>query len=287
MWSLQILSLVPGPAEGGDVWQPGGCRTALGNGRKGPPDTYHFKPWEHGGGCPNFQHWAHYQNPPRCLQPLNSTPPVSSFLPPLPGKVTLRATGWRLWAHPARRGGHGVRLQSRRDTLPWGGSPSPGGAPVTLLQAAYGEKVSAQSQRNRPHRMIIKSYLKMRWGGESEQKPMKRKIRRKLPKLVLWILRPSWLLAGFEISVDNSLTIGPQKNQWNWDRGRIHLSSWGEIEGVILKRQIIPDACNWCAYTELRKEGQPHTIAQYQALFSSRVPCNNASFRARFKLSGE
>lgn len=166
-----------------------------------------------------------------------------------------------------------------------------GEASVSLFQARCEEKVSAQSQLNRPHRMIIKSHLKMRWGGGSEQKPVKRKIRWKLQKLVLCILRVSWLLAEFKISVDNSFTIGPQKkkkkNQWNWDWGRIHLSSWGEIEGVILKRQIIPNACNWCAYIEPYKEGQLHTIAQYQALFSSRISCNNANPRARFKYSRE
>lgn len=56
---------------------------------------------------------------------------------------------------------------------------------------------------------------------------------------------------------------------------------------MILKRQIILNACNWCAYTESGKEGQLHTIARYQALFSSRVPCNKANPRARFKCSGE
>lgn len=167
-----------------------------------------------------------------------------------------------------------------------GHAPS-GEASVVLLQTRYVEKVSAPSQLNRPHGTIIKSHWKMRWGRESEQKPVKSKIRWKLQKLVLCILRASRLLAGFEISVDNSFTIGPQKNQWSWDWGRIHLSSWGEIEGVILKRQIIPNACNWCAYTEPCKEGQMHTIAQYQALFSSRVSCNNANPRAWFKYPGE
>ena len=219
---------------------------------------------------------------------LHSNPRISSFLPPLPRKIILRAARWRVWAHPGRKGSHNVRLQSGWATLPRGGSrsirrdpwqPPPG---WKCPKGFCSEPVEQTSQDD--NQIIFENEMRR---GESEQKPVKRKISWKSQKLVLCILRTSWLLAGFEISVDNSFAIGPQKNQWNWDRGRIHLSSWGEIEGVILKRQIIPNACNWCAYTEPCKEGQLHTIAQYQALFSSRVSCNNANPRARFKYSGE
>lgn len=42
--------------------------------------------------------------------------------------------------------------------------------------------------------------------------------------VVFCILRPAWLLAEFEISVDNSLTIGPQKiNETGTEAGFIYL----------------------------------------------------------------
>lgn len=105
----------------------------------------------------------------------------------------------------------GEASKAQQYPCPEEGHAPAGEASVILLQAGYVKRVSAQSQRSRPHKMIIKSYLKMRRGGESGQKPVKRKIRWNLQKLVLCILRPSWLLAGFEISVDNSFTIGPQE----------------------------------------------------------------------------
>lgn len=65
MWSLQILSLVTGPAEGGDVWHPGGCRAAQTAEGRGPLYSYHFRPWKHGSCSPIVQHWAPYQSLPR------------------------------------------------------------------------------------------------------------------------------------------------------------------------------------------------------------------------------
>lgn len=144
-----------------------------------------------------------------------------------------------MWAHPAGKGSRRERLQSRQATLPRGGSHFIRRDPWRHPKGFCTEPGGWTSQDN--NQIIFENEMRR---GESEQKPVKRKRSWKSQKLVLCILRTSWLLAGFEISVDNSFTIGPQKNQWNWDRGRIHLSSWGEIEGVILKRQIIPNACN-------------------------------------------
>lgn len=187
----------------------------------------------------------------------------------------------------SQKGGQGVRLQSCRETLPRGGSCSSwrGLCHPPADQLCRKGVCSEQAEQTSWDDNQITFENEMRRGVRTKAGEKNR--RWKLQQSVLCILRVSWLLVGFEISVDNSFTVGPQKNQWNWDWGRIHLSSWGEIEGVILKRQIIPNACNWCAYTEPCKEGQLHTIAQYQALFSSRASCNNSKPRARFKYSGE
>lgn len=137
--------------------------------------------------------------------------PISSFLPPLPSKVTLRAARWRVQALPTRKGGHWVGLESLRDTLPGGGSRCPGRGlwhppPGWMCQkGVYSEPVEQTSWDD--NQIIFENEMRRGVGTKACEK----KNRWKLQKLVLCILRPSWFLAGFEISVDNSFTIGPQK----------------------------------------------------------------------------
>lgn len=232
MWSLRILNLVLGPAEGGLCDSPGKWRQMT---------IWH---------CslqvletsllPHLQTLSSLSK--ACPVPCSLSIPIPVFL--LFFNLSLEKSFWEQQGE-----GCGLTLLEReaaewgfkvgRATLPLGGSRSNRRDPWRCPKGFYVEPGERTSQDD--NQIIFEN--EMRRGG-SEQKPVKRKRSWKSQKLVLCILRTSWLLAGFEISVDNSFTVGPQKNQWNWDWGRIHLSSWGEIEGVILKRQIIPNACN-------------------------------------------
>lgn len=87
MWLHKILSLVPGPAEGGDTWQQGGWRAAQqGNGSRAEnktkqtkkSDIYPFKPYKHHRCCPCLQTRSSLSN----AFPMPCTPsiPVPLFL---------------------------------------------------------------------------------------------------------------------------------------------------------------------------------------------------------------
>ena len=128
------------------------------SGRKGPSLELPFRALETRWLQPHLPALSSLPKSPQCLWSLTSTPPASPFLPPLPGRVTLRAARWKMWSHPTRKGGCAVRLQSCRDTLR-GGGHAPQGEVSSPSSGLYRSK---RRQQNRPHRMIIKSYLEMR-----------------------------------------------------------------------------------------------------------------------------
>lgn len=61
------------------------------SGRKGPSLYLPFRALETWRLQPHLPALSSLPKPPQCLWPLTSTPPASPFLPPLPGRVTLRA----------------------------------------------------------------------------------------------------------------------------------------------------------------------------------------------------
>lgn len=120
-----------GPAAGGSVWQPRGYRTALGDGGRGPADIYPCNP------CTSplpphlqTQSWLLIasQMPYSLLIPI----PHFFFSSSTPWKSNLKSCkmkgagspAWLLMLHTAGERGHGVRLQSCKNTLPKEGQRS-------------------------------------------------------------------------------------------------------------------------------------------------------------------
>lgn len=157
MWSLRILNLVLGPAEGGLCDSPGKWRQMT---------IWH---------CslqvletsllPHLQTLSSLSK--ACPVPCSLSIPIPVFL--LFFNLSLEKSFWEQQGEgcglPCWKG----RPQSEASKLaglpcPWEGHAPTGETPGDV------QKVSTWNQGNGPHRMIIKSYLKMRWGEGGQNK---------------------------------------------------------------------------------------------------------------------
>lgn len=131
---------------------------------------YPFRPTNITAATPIFKHGARCPELPGCAIAFQSIPMPLFLFFLSPQKSNLESCRMKgvgspcLAAHASvsQEGEARVSLQSHRNLLPRGGS---GSLPRGLSHPPPGQicrKVSAQSQRNRPRGMIIKSHLKTR-----------------------------------------------------------------------------------------------------------------------------